>query len=199
MNMNLNEIKEYVLNQGSDCLNTFGGKFKGGIHLQQNPEEISEILNYIIQNNYKPISMLEVGSASGANAKVFCEVLGINDLFIIDNNMHDRHIIRPENLAKFSYKEYIGDSQSKSASNWLASFNKKFDIIYIDADHSYQGVKNDIQNYIDFLSDGGLMIFHDSKTCEGVARAIEDYKKTELNEIFSSKKTLGITICRKTE
>jgi len=195
--MNINEIKEYILNQGSDCVNTFGGNYQGGIFLQQNPDEISQVLSYIIENKYKTESMLEVGSASGANAKVFCEILGVKELFIVDNNLHSRHVSRPENLAKINYKEYVGDSQTKQASDWLFSFNKKFDIVYIDADHSYHGVKNDVNNYLQFVKDGGLMIFHDSMCCEGVYRLIEEYKNTKLKEIFSSKIKCGITICSK--
>jgi predicted O-methyltransferase YrrM len=192
--MNLNEIKQYILRQGSDCINTFGGDFRGGIYLQQNPDEISEILFFLLQQE-KINSMLEVGSASGANAKVFCEILKINDLFIIDNNQHDRHVLRPENLKNIEFKEYIGDSQTKEAGDWLSKFNIKFDIIYIDADHSYNGVKKDVQNYLPFLSEDGFMIFHDSVCCEGVSRLISEIELFNLSEIFSSKHKLGITIC----
>lgn len=195
--MNFSQIKEYILDQGSDCLNTFGGKFQGGIYLQQHPDEISEILSFIIENKYSSNLMLEVGSAAGANAKVFCEILKVKELFIIDNNMHPRHVLRSANLSNINYKEYVGDSQSKQASEWLSSFNKKFDIIYIDADHSYDGAKRDIENYLPFLQDGGLMVFHDSLCCKGVEKVIEEYKQSKLKELFSSKKKLGITICSK--
>lgn len=195
--MNFNQIKQYVLEQGSDCLNKFGGNFEGGIYLQQNPDEISQILSFIIENKYKCDCMLEVGSAAGGNAKVFCETLSVKELFIVDNNMHPRHTVRPHNLTKINYKEYIGDSQSKDAANWLSSFSKKFNIIYIDADHSYQGVKNDVDNYLDFLEEDGLMIFHDSLACSGVVQLIEEYKNIKFKEVFSSKIKCGITICSK--
>lgn len=195
--MNVNEIKDFILKQGSDCTTTFGGEFQGGIYLQQNPDEISQVLSFIIENNYKCDSMLEVGSAAGANAKVFCEILKINDLFIVDDNRHWRHNIRKENLSKINYKEYIGNSQSKEASDWLSSFSKKFNIIYIDADHSYQGVKNDIDNYLPFLQEDGILIFHDSLCCGGVIQALQEYENKKIKEIFSSKIKCGITICSK--
>jgi predicted O-methyltransferase YrrM len=193
--MKIQEIKDYIIEQGSDCLNNFGGKYRGGIFLQQNPDEISEVL-YFLLNNGSYESMLEVGSASGANAKVFCEILKINNLFIIDDNKHDQHPLRSKNLSKINYKEYIGNSQGNEAPQWLRSFNKKFDIVYIDADHSYQGVRNDVNNYLEFLKDDGFIIFHDSMGCEGVNHLIEDYKNTKLKEIFSVKIKCGITICK---
>ncbi|MDV7398787.1 class I SAM-dependent methyltransferase, partial [Arthrospira platensis SPKY1] len=33
--------------------------------------------------------------------------------------------------------------------------------IFVDGDHSYEGVKKDIINYYPLLASGGLMIFHD--------------------------------------
>lgn len=195
--MNIEEIKQYILEQGSDSLHHFGGSYEGGIHLQQNPNEISEILNFLLQSGKEFNYMLEVGSAAGANAKVFCEILEIKELFIIDDNKHDKHVHRGTNLKNVNHKEFIGNSQGDEANNWVKSFNKKFDIIYIDADHSYQGVINDIKNYVEFLSEDGFMIFHDSLACEGVSRAIAEISNFSLKENFSSKKTLGITICNK--
>lgn len=195
--MELNQIKSYILDQGSDSLYHFGGKYEGGIFLQQNPTEISEILNFLIKTDKDFEFMLEVGSASGANAKVFCEILKIKELFIVDDNQHGRHNLRPENLKNIKYQEFIGNSQGEEAYNWVKQFNKKFDIIYIDADHSYQGVMNDIKNYTPFLADNGYMVFHDSLACEGVSKALKNISKFGMQEIFSSKETLGITICSK--
>lgn len=38
---------------------------------------------------------------------------------------------------------------------------KKFEYIYIDADHSYEGVKSDFETYWPRLTNGGIMSFHD--------------------------------------
>jgi predicted O-methyltransferase YrrM len=194
--MNINQIKEYILSQGSDSLYHFGGAYEGGIHLQQDPDEISEILNFIL--NKKEIdSMLEIGSAAGANAKVFYEILKLNELFIIDDNQHGKHLFRKENLKDKNYKEYIGNSQTIEAVNWLSSFQKKFDIIYVDGDHSYEGVKKDVENYLQFLKDDGFIIFHDTAACEGVIRLISELEKFNLVEVFSSKLRMGISIYKK--
>lgn len=38
---------------------------------------------------------------------------------------------------------------------------KTFDLIFIDGDHSYEGVKKDFEFYTTYLSDNGIVIMHD--------------------------------------
>ena len=49
------------------------------------------------------------------------------------------------------------------------------DMIFIDGDHSYQGVKDDINNYFPFLAPGGLLCGHDYYSEEGVVRAVNEF------------------------
>ena len=36
-----------------------------------------------------------------------------------------------------------------------------YDLIFIDADHTYKSIKQDFENYSQFLSRGGVIGFHD--------------------------------------
>ena len=40
----------------------------------------------------------------------------------------------------------------------------KLDFLFIDGDHSYEGVKKDFEMYYPLVSDGGLVAFHDIYT-----------------------------------
>lgn len=192
--MNLTEIKNYILLQGSESIPVCGGNFEGGIYLQQYPDEIAEVLNYLLQSKSKYSNMLEVGSAAGGNSKVFSEILSIPKLYIVDDNNHPRHGYRPSTLKGLDYIEYIGNSQTQEAKNWVNNLNTKFDIVYIDADHSFDGLYKDMQNFIQFVANDGYVVLHDTLVCEGVVRAAEKAGEFGLKEVFSSKHKLGITL-----
>jgi predicted O-methyltransferase YrrM len=74
----------------------------------------------------------------------------------------------------------------------------KFDTIFIDGDHSYDGVKFDFDNALPLLEEGGIIIFHDiaSKACPGVVQLWEEIK-TERSLEFIHSDTCGIGVWRK--
>ena len=49
-----------------------------------------------------------------------------------------------------------------------------FDLIFIDADHSYEAVKQDIENWLPKLKKGGTICGHDYGNWEGVGRAVNE-------------------------
>ena len=64
--------------------------------------------------------------------------------------------------------------------------NIKIDLIFIDGDHTYQGVKKDFLNYHPFLSNNGLMVFDDfnkANTNKGVYQFINELLKN-INTYF---------------
>ena len=48
------------------------------------------------------------------------------------------------------------------------------DLLFIDGDHSYQGVKADWEAYKGFLTPGSIVIFHDYGWADGVKRVIQE-------------------------
>lgn len=173
------QLQEEILNLGSDSLHVFGGRFEGGIHLQQSIEEITGLIEFLIQQNKKYENFLEVGAAAGGNTYLFNKFFNFEKIFIIDDNQHKKNTIRKETLKDINYQEYIGDSQSIEAKQFIENQKLLFDIIFIDADHSYAGVTNDINNYRSFLKPGGFLIFHDTICCDGVACATNELKSSE--------------------
>lgn len=76
--------------------------------------------------------------------------------------------------------ECIGFLQNRDVSLRLGntntvSFAHKYDFVFIDGDHSYEGVKADFENVLPSLLPGAVILFHDAVrgaygTCEGVER-----------------------------
>ncbi len=90
----------------------------------------------------------------------------------------------------------------------LKKNNRKIDFLFIDADHSYQSVLNDFNNYFPLVSDQGLIFLHDgfpknafytqSGYCSDCYKAIMELSKnTENYEMVTIPKHPGLTICRK--
>ena len=66
--------------------------------------------------------------------------------------------------------------------------NETFELILVDADHSYEAIKEDIKHWWPKLKYGGFIFFHDYIDLEqngtnGVARAIDEMKTDEWEEI----------------
>ena len=54
------------------------------------------------------------------------------------------------------------------------AIDDELDVLYIDGDHSYEGVKKDIEIYTPSVRVGGYVLFHDYLGEEGVRLAIEE-------------------------
>jgi predicted O-methyltransferase YrrM len=58
---------------------------------------------------------------------------------------------------------------------WAAGYFKNVDFLFIDSDHSYEGVKNAFNSWFPCIQVGGVILLHDSKKIEQ-APHLEVYK-----------------------
>ena len=56
------------------------------------------------------------------------------------------------------------------------SWNRKFDFIFIDGDHTYESVMNNFEIATGLLNDGGSIAFHDALSWMGVNKALKELK-----------------------
>lgn len=118
-----------------------------------------EWLNFIYMLNEKaPIQdALEIGCYDGGSTvgiSRFCK-----NLTTIDANMmrFNRSVIDE----KCNY-EYIGDNSfSASVKEQIYKKYKKLDLLFLDGDHTYEGVKKDYENFSPLVKSGGIIAFHD--------------------------------------
>ena len=181
-NMTKEEILELVLSLGSNHLEVFGGRYVGGKKIQQVPEEISEVIYTLLQLKPEIKNYAEIGSAGGGTTALLDEIFKLENAFIVDDNLHDDHKERPEILKDVkNVYEFIGDSQGAEAKKFVESFNIPLDMLFIDADHSYNGVKNDTFNYIGLVKSGGFIMYHDTVSYPGVKQHVEEMQQDSEN------------------
>lgn len=193
---------------GSSNPDYFHAETKGGWKLQQVPEEYAELLLFF--RNSKISFYLELGLGNGGsfalNTLYLSEKLkyavGVDNLsygyMIGQNEFEIQSYINKINLktAQINFKKLSTDQYFERIKTSIISF----DAIFIDADHSYNGVKKDYINALRFLNKGGYLIFHDinSKACPGVVRVWNEIKSKPYKNIweFIHSDTCGIGVVK---
>ena len=54
-------------------------------------------------------------------------------------------------------------------------FPRCIDLLFIDGDHSYEGVCSDIRTWLPKVKNGGVLMFHDYGWAEGVQKAVKEF------------------------
>lgn len=80
---------------------------------------------------------------------------------------------------------------SHSASEQWESLNldpdKELDFVFIDGDHSYEGVKQDILDWFPKLRKGGVLAGHDYNVWPGVTNAVDELFRSKLQDQIESR------------
>lgn len=147
------------------------------------------------------LKIAEIGVFKGEFSKFIFNNLNPKELFLVDifegyvgsgdkdgNNMQFTHLENEYNSLISFFKEnknvHIIKENSK---NFISSLeNEILDLIYIDGDHNYNGVKSDLLISLSKVKSGGYICGHDyvSPRFEGVVKAVNEFcieNKLEIN------------------
>ncbi len=134
-------------------------------------EEILELLK--ILEKKKPQTILEIGTANGGTLFLFSRIAS-QDAVIISIDLPEGKfgggypkwkIPLYKSFATQNQKIHLirADSHNQETLEKVKNIlgNQKVDFLFIDGDHSYEGVKKDFEMYSQLVRKGGIIAFHD--------------------------------------
>lgn len=134
--------------------------------------------------NGKEITVIEVGTFWGYNAKSILSELNIKKIYLVDpykfysgkDGKDEGLLSKARKFAHNKLNNYINkiywiEKKSDEATHILPKVN----FIYIDGDHSKEQVKRDMENYFKLLKKGGVMGGHDITSPYGVQEAFVEF------------------------
>lgn len=142
------------------------------ISMNQFKEEFRQLADIVKASNPKVI--VEIGTKKGGSFFIWSRYTNANHLISIDlpggihGGGYDRkkipflqYFVSDKNEAKVSV--ILGDSHALDTVQKLGEVlnGEKIDFLFIDGDHTYEGVKADFELYSPLIREGGIIAFHD--------------------------------------
>ena len=145
-------------------------------HPRTKPLQVrKEILDfaYIVRDR-KPKTLLEIGTNTGGTFFVLCQLADPTGTVIsldlpsarfssLSRTLSQKILLRY--MPRRSQKKYFLEGDSHKAASLVRVQEKllgrKLDLLFIDGDHSYEGVLQDFEMYCPLVSQGGMVAFHD--------------------------------------
>lgn len=147
--------------------------------------------------NKQHVSYVEVGAYAGASAILLLHNPKVAVISIdLGTPIPMKAVLK--NVASFfddnRYKYIKGNSHLQETKDKL--FEKEIDILFIDGDHSYRGVKRDFELYAPLVSRNGFIVFDDywCPACPGVRPAVDEIvSKAKGYEVIGTLKNTFLT------
>ncbi len=146
--------------------------FKAILKPAQKKPEIKQLLELIKKE--EPKVFLEIGTGKGGTLFLFTSVLP-NKSQIISVDLRGkpygagypsfmRGLIKKYARGEQDLRLVERDSHKKETRDYIKSIiNKPVDFLFIDGDHTYEGVKRDFELYSSLVKKKGVISFHDIK------------------------------------
>ncbi len=137
----------------------------------QERSEIRSLLNAIAE--IRPKTILEIGTSNGGTLFLFARVASPDALIVSVDLPHGEfgggyprwrgHLYRSFATAAQRIRLLRADSHDSRTLGAVCSAleGRKVDVLFIDGDHTYDGVKRDFEMYKSLVREGGVVAFHD--------------------------------------
>ena len=161
---------KYFIGQNNNDINKvfdYANKYKvftPSIRPAQLKSEFVKFSNLLKSEKIK--NVLEIGTANGGTLYLFSRIINKNGMIVSLDWVHPKwkqNFYKSFALSKQQIFLVSGNSHKKQNLEKVKKIigNKKFDMLFIDGDHSYMGVKSDFDMYKSLVKNGGIIAFHD--------------------------------------
>ncbi|MDH3317986.1 MAG: class I SAM-dependent methyltransferase [Gammaproteobacteria bacterium] len=197
----IEEVRQAVIEAGSDDTEMFGFPEKSdGLHLQQNPDEYAEFVCFMA-NEVAPAELaLDIGIAAGGQTKFLRDYYPVAKTIVVDIGEHPKfhHWQRIKPTVKTEIVlELIEDSHTKSVREALKPYAGQVDFAFIDGDHSYKGLKQDIDLAKTVARKDALFVLHDTLAVPDCKRVFDELGRDEDFQLVRNfDKRFGISVWR---
>lgn len=167
---------------------------------QNDAYHLYDLIDNIPINTY-----LEIGSYVGVSFRIINEIFCPTVSYSVDPNIAHRVFFQPRDIfsklnSRFSDKIHIinsywiesdNDADNTINADYFRNLDITFDLIFIDAIHTYERVKADFYEAIKILSKEGIILLHDIYSWTEVNKFIDELKKDTQFNVRLSPKTEG--------
>jgi predicted O-methyltransferase YrrM len=150
----------------------FRGKgYYSSMGQKQNMRELLGLVHILEQRDLK--NVCEIGSFKGGTLFIWCQLAAV-DAQIVSIDLHgspfggdyiERTLPLFQSFRKPSQQLVClrGDSHDPEMRRGLEEHlrKEKLDFLFIDGDHTYDGVKRDFEEFSPYVKEGGIIAFHD--------------------------------------
>lgn len=124
--------------------------------------EITSFLEFA--RGEKPEYLCEIGTADGGTNFLLSQAIPSTHFMVgvdlyVKNRSKLHYFSKPNQQMNYINGSSYGAGTVDKVKHLLG--DKKLDLLFIDGDHSYEGVKQDFLKYRHLVRDGGIIVFHD--------------------------------------
>jgi cephalosporin hydroxylase len=169
----------------------------------QNKKEFLNFANFVFETIGKPSNVIEIGTANGGALFLFSRMVDVNSTILsIDINDYSETQLKLFQLfalnPSIKIQHIKADTRKMNVEIASKLMQEKLhgngpDLIFIDADHSYEAVKNDFQTFFPFLQEVEIIGLHDINPDRGNGdpKFWEEIKKDNYYKEFREKTIAG--------
>jgi hypothetical protein len=169
--------------KASKRLNPFHALEASKLGIQQVRDEIKEFIEVILNKGYTN-NILEIGLGYYGGTHILWQHI-FNQVVTIELNLLVALKFKMSERLNGKDKIILGDSHKSKT--WDKAYKyAQYDVLFIDADHTYQGVKSDYLDYSKLVKHNGIIAFHDS-ICKvegfGIAEFLKDLSQGNIDGV----------------